>query len=256
MKILAIESSGNVASVAIVNESQIVAEYTLNHKKTHSVTLMPMIKEMTEALELDIHTLDGIAISAGPGSYTGLRIGSATAKGLAHALEIPIFSVPTLEVLASQLNPQEGYICSMIDARREEVYGAVYQWQNGKLICLIEAACLPLKVLLEQIKGLKCSSAIVEDVKAQEKQVSLQTIFIGDAINSYKNKIVQYFEGEKYAFAPYSINIPRASVVGQLAIELAGTAHQENYMDHHPIYLKKTQAEREYEEKHGASIES
>ena len=100
MKILALDSSGLVASVAIVSDDDLIGEYTVNYKKTHSQTLLPMLDEVAKMVELDLSTIDVIAVSAGPGSFTGLRIGSATAKGLALALNKEIVSVPTVDALA------------------------------------------------------------------------------------------------------------------------------------------------------------
>ena len=96
MKIIAIDSSGLVASVAIVQEEEVIAEYNVQYKKTHSQTLLPMLDELKRMVDLDLQTVDAIAIASGPGSFTGLRIGSATAKGLGLALEIPIIEIPTL----------------------------------------------------------------------------------------------------------------------------------------------------------------
>ncbi len=100
MKILALDSSGLVASAAIVEDDVLIAEYTTDYKKTHSQTLLPMLDEIRQMIDLDLHTIDAIAISAGPGSFTGLRIGAATAKGLGLALNLPLVEVPTLEGLA------------------------------------------------------------------------------------------------------------------------------------------------------------
>ena len=103
MKILALDSSGLVASVAVVSDDNLIGEYTINYKKTHSQTLLPMLDEVAKMTELDLKTIDFIAVSAGPGSFTGLRIGSATAKGLALALDKQIVSVPTVDALAYNL---------------------------------------------------------------------------------------------------------------------------------------------------------
>ena len=103
MKILAFDSSGLVASVAVLEEERMIAEYTVNYKKTHSQTLLPMLDEVVKMTELDLHEIDAIAVAAGPGSFTGLRIGSATAKGLGLALDKPLVPVPTLEGLAFNL---------------------------------------------------------------------------------------------------------------------------------------------------------
>ena len=103
MKILGIESSGLVASIAVMEDDNLLGEYTMNHKKTHSQTLLPMLDELVKMIELDLKTIDAIAVSKGPGSFTGLRIGSATAKGLGLALEKPIIPVETIDAMAYNL---------------------------------------------------------------------------------------------------------------------------------------------------------
>ena len=124
MKILGMDSSGLVASVAIVEDEALVAEYNTNYKKTHSQTLLPMLDELRNMTELDLDTIDAIAIASGPGSFTGLRIGSATAKGLGLALGKPLVEVPTLEGLAWNLWGSERIVCPLMDARRNQVYAA------------------------------------------------------------------------------------------------------------------------------------
>ena len=122
MKILGLDSSGLVASVAIVEDNDLKGEYTVNYKKTHSQTLLPMLDEVAKMIELDLNSIDAIAVSGGPGSFTGLRIGSATAKGLGLALNKPIISVPTLEGIACNFYGTDAIICPMMDARRQQVY--------------------------------------------------------------------------------------------------------------------------------------
>ena len=128
MRILALESSGLVASVAVVDgaldgkDAQTIAEYTVNYKKTHSQTLLPMLDEVVKMTELSLESIDAIAVAAGPGSFTGLRIGSATAKGLGLALDKPLIPVPTLEGLAYNLCGTDGIVCPIMDARRSQVY--------------------------------------------------------------------------------------------------------------------------------------
>ena len=130
MKILGLDSSGLVASVAVVEEDITIAEYTVNYKKTHSQTLLPMLDELKRMTELDLHTLDAIAIAAGPGSFTGLRIGSATAKGLGLALNLPILPVPTVDALAYNLYGSSALVCPLMDARRNQVYTRLYEFQK------------------------------------------------------------------------------------------------------------------------------
>ena len=122
MKIIAIDSSGLVATVAIAADDTLTAEYTVNYKKTHSQTLLPMLDEIKKMTELDLDTIDAVAVAAGPGSFTGLRIGSATAKGLAMALDKPIIEVPTVDALAMNMWGTKDLICPIMDARRHQVY--------------------------------------------------------------------------------------------------------------------------------------
>ena len=118
MKILGLDSSGLVASVAIVEDNDLKGEYTVNYKKTHSQTLLPMLDEVAKMIELDLNSIDAIAVSGGPGSFTGLRIGSATAKGLGLALGKPLIHIPTVDALAYNLAGNRDNICPLMDARR------------------------------------------------------------------------------------------------------------------------------------------
>ena len=130
MKILALDSSGLTASVALLEDDKLTAEYSVNYKKTHSQTLVPMLAAIREMTELDLKTIDAIAVAAGPGSFTGLRIGSATAKGLGFALSVPIIPVPTVDGLAYQMYGSDKLICPIMDARRNQVYTGLYEFQK------------------------------------------------------------------------------------------------------------------------------
>ena len=130
MRVLAIDSSGLTATVAIVDENETIAEYTVNYKKTHSQTLLPMIDEMVKMTETDLNTIDAIAVAGGPGSFTGLRIGSATAKGLGLALGKPLIHVPTVDGLAYSVYGCEDLICPIMDARRNQVYTGIYTFSK------------------------------------------------------------------------------------------------------------------------------
>ena len=126
MIILGIESAALTASVAVVTDDLLTAEYTVNHKITHSQTLLPMLDEIVRMTQTDKHAVDAIAVSAGPGSFTGLRIGAATAKGLGLALNRPLVPVPTLDAAAFNLYGTEALICPVMDARRNQVYNGLY----------------------------------------------------------------------------------------------------------------------------------
>ena len=130
MKILGIDSSGMTATVALIEDDVTLAEYSVNYKRTHSETLMPMLDDIVKATETDLSEIDAIAIAAGPGSFTGLRIGAATVKGLGLALEKPVIAVPTCEGLAMNLWGNDGLICPIIDARRNQVYTGIYRIKN------------------------------------------------------------------------------------------------------------------------------
>ena len=133
MKILALDSSGLVASVAVIQEDNLLGEYTINYKKTHSQTLLPMLDEIAQMIELDLNTVDAIAVSGGPGSFTGLRIGSATAKGLALALGKKIVNVPTIDALAYNMWGTADQVCPLMDARRQQAYTGLYEFAEGKM---------------------------------------------------------------------------------------------------------------------------
>ena len=133
MKILALDSSGLVASVAVMEDENMLAEYTMNYKKTHSQTLLPMLDEMAKMIDLDLNTIDAIAVAGGPGSFTGLRIGSATAKGLGLALDKPIIPVPTVDGLAYNLFGVNDLVCPMMDARKNQVYTGLYAFEDGAM---------------------------------------------------------------------------------------------------------------------------
>ena len=155
MRILALDSSGLVASVAVVEggvlEAQTIAEYTVNYKKTHSQTLLPMLDEVARMTELDLNSMDAIAVAAGPGSFTGLRIGSATAKGLGLALDKPLIHIPTLEGLAYNLCGTDHIVCPIMDARRGQVYAGIYEFDNDRLIVLEDQMAVGIEELGQRL---------------------------------------------------------------------------------------------------------
>ena len=153
MKILALDSSGLVASAAVVEDNVLIAEYTTDYKKTHSQTLLPMLDEIRQMIDLDLHTIDAIAISAGPGSFTGLRIGAATAKGLGLALNLPLVEVPTLEGLAFNLWGTDKLVCPIMDARRNQVYTGIYEFCKAEA----EAGSCEQQLVMQCVKD-QCAS--------------------------------------------------------------------------------------------------
>ena len=237
MRILALDSSGLVASVAVVEDNDLIAEYTMNYKKTHSQTLLPMLDEVKQMTELDLHTLDAIAISAGPGSFTGLRIGSATAKGLGLALNLPIISVPTVDALAYNLYGCNKIICPIMDARRNQVYTGIYTFDRND-----SDAEYSLEILQEQ-----CAvdiKEIAQMLNAFEREV----IFLGDGVAVFKEQLAELMT-VPYSFAPASCNRQRAACVATLGQKLFAQGKVQTAAEHAPDYLRLSQAERERLEK-------
>jgi tRNA threonylcarbamoyladenosine biosynthesis protein TsaB len=231
MKILGFDSSGLVASVAIVQEDNLIAEYTTNYKKTHSQTLLPMLDEIVKMTETDKESFDALAIAAGPGSFTGLRIGAATVKGLALAWNIPVVAVPTLEGLAYNLWGSSDLICPIMDARRGQVYTGMYRFSEGRLETVLEP--MPMD-MLELI-------ALLND--RGEK-----VVFIGDGIDVHRKTITENMK-VNYDLAPAHVNKQRAGSVAVAAQKRFEQGLYQNGADFTLEYLRKSQAEREREEK-------
>lgn len=227
MKILALDSSGLVASVAIAEDDVLLAEYTVDYKKTHSQTLLPMLSEAARMIELDLSTVDAIAVAGGPGSFTGLRIGSATAKGLGLALDKPLVHVPTVDALAWNLYGCPDYICPMMDARRNQVYTGIYRFEDGKF-CVIE----------EQ------KPAAVQEIAQKLNALGGPAVFLGDGVPVYREELERTMT-VPYRFAPAHVNRQRASAVAVLAMQYVREGRTETAAEHTPDYLRPSQAERE-----------
>lgn len=229
MKILAIDASGIVASVAIASEDEMIAEYTIKNKKTHSQTLLPMIDKVLKFTETDIKDIDYIAVTEGPGSFTGLRIGAATAKGLAQACNIPIVSVSTLEALAYNVFETDKLICSIMDARRDNVFGAIYVRENDGLEVIKEQAALPIEEMINELN-----------------RIGKNVIFVGDGISVQKDYIRNNLKID-YTLAPVYAREQKASSVIGVALNNIKNNKIIASRDFKPIYLRKSQAERELE---------
>ena len=229
MLILGIESSSLTAGAAIIRDDTVLAEYSVSFKKTHSQTLLSMIDEVVRMTQTDLNDLDAIAISAGPGSFTGLRIGSATAKGLCLALDKPLAEVSTLEAMALGCGFTSGLICPVIDARRRQVYTAVYSLdEQMEITCIIEPSLMLVEELAEKL--------------AQYKE---KIMFTGDCINVYGQWFKEHVEGT--LIAPSVSSFPRAAAVAQIGKKMYEQGRTISADDHRPVYLKKSQAEQERE---------
>jgi len=239
MRVLAIDSSGLTATVAVVEDTQTVAEYTINYKKTHSQTLLPMIDEVVKMTELDLGTIDAIAVAGGPGSFTGLRIGSATAKGLGLALNKPLIHVPTVDGLAYNVYGCEDIICPIMDARRNQVYTGIYTFSK-------KAGTKEGSNLVEPVfQVIKMQMAVsIEELAERLNRYRRPVVFLGDGVPVYENILAEKLT-VPYSFAPAYMNRQRAAVVGTLGIQYYKAGKFETAEEHRPDYLRVSQAERE-----------
>ncbi len=235
MKILGLDSSGLVASVAIVEDDVLLAEYTTDYKKTHSQTLLPMLEELRDMIELDLDSLDAIAIAAGPGSFTGLRIGAATAKGLGLALQKPLVEVPTLEGLAYNLWGTSALVCPLMDARRNQVYTGIYEF-------LREDTAYRLQTVENQ-----CVIDIAE-ILAKLNTLGREVIFLGDGVPVYRKEIEEQVR-VPHTYAPAGNNRQRAACIAALGAVYFAQGRTVSAAEHQPEYLRKSQAERERDAK-------
>ena len=231
MKILALDSSGLVATIAVIEDDVMVAEYTTCHKKTHSQTLIPMLDEIKKMTELDLNSIDAIAVTKGPGSFTGLRIGCATAKGLGLALDCPLVAIPTVDALAYNMYGSSALICPLMDARREQVYTGLYRFEKKdgtyEMVCELAQCAISIEEILQI-------------VNTWEQEV----IFLGDGVPVYKDKIEALCQVD-YSFAPAGFNRQRASSVGLLGAGMYAEGKCVSADEMEPDYLRLSQAERE-----------
>lgn len=225
MNILAIDTSSLNATVALLSDERLIGEYTISNKKTHSQVIMPMICDLLEKCSLKIDDIDVFATGIGPGSFTGLRIGIATAKALCQAKNKKIIAVSSLKSLAQNVLDSDKIICPIIDARRGDVYNALYK--NGE--CLKEDRAINLEELFEELKG-------------------KDTLFLGDGVIAYK-EIIKEKMGDNAHFADVSKMLSKASSIASVAYKRAQNNDFDDYHTVLPIYLRSCQAEREYNER-------
>lgn len=220
-----------VASVAIVEDGITKAEYTINNKKTHSQTLLPMLDEVARMLEEDMSDVDAVAIAAGPGSFTGLRIGSATVKGLAMAYNKPIVEVSTLAGLAANMWGTSMLVCPVMDARRNQTYTGIYEYGVEDNTCVMKTILDECALSIE---------ALIDKINEQGKAV----VFLGDGVPVFKDKIKELCK-VPFVFAPANMNRQRAASVAMLGELLFKEGKSVSATEHVPEYLRLSQAERE-----------
>ncbi len=224
MNILAIDTSALTATAAILAGDTLLGEISTTTRLTHSQTIMPMIDELLKKVNLDISDIDLFACSEGPGSFTGLRIGIGTIKGLAYGLGKDAVGVSTLEALAHNIAFADCIISPIMDARRGQVYNALYRYSGGKLECITE----PRALAIEELCG----------------ELTEKTIFVGDGVKVHREKIAELM-GENALFAPPQHQLQRAGSVAYAALDKNPVPASELTA----VYLRKPQAEREREER-------
>jgi tRNA threonylcarbamoyladenosine biosynthesis protein TsaB len=197
--VLGIESATSVAAAAVAGSEGILAERMVFNKRTHSVNLLPMVKSVLEESGVGKHGLTGIAVSGGPGSFTGLRIGMSTAKSLAQVLGLMVVGISTLESLAYPLAGFCGYICPVLNARKNEVYTSIYD-NKAVLTCLTGPIAVHPEKLVEILFSL-----------------GAPVLFTGDGVSKYAN-VFSAGLGDMAGFAPAMSNFPRGAAVAELGL--------------------------------------
>ena len=226
MRILAFETSAKAASVALLQDGILLGEYYQNSGQTHSRTLMKMAEDLLRNCDLSAKDVDAVAAAAGPGSFTGVRIGAAAAKGFAWGRELPCYGISTLEAMAVGCSHLDGVICAAMDARRSQVYNALFLAKNGKLTRLSEDRAISLQEL-------------GEGLRLREEKIFL----IGDGAQLCYNTLREQLPD--LVLMPEQLRMQRASGVALLAAAMAAEGLRPNGGEMEVRYLRLSQAERE-----------
>lgn len=248
MKILGIDTSGPVGAVAIADGDLLLSQFSIQYKTTHSEILMPMLDDICKKIHLDLKSIDAIAVAKGPGSFTGLRIGSATAKGLALALDIPIIPVPTVDGIAYNLYGVEKIICPMMDARRNQVYTGLYTFvpktPEGKSF----ERTFDMQVIHEQF------ATSVDEIVNMINEIGKPVVLLGDGIPVYHDRLEELIT-VPYSIAPMHQNRQNSAALVALASQYAAEGRMVSSDEFAPEYLRMSQAEREAKENNGQAKE-
>ncbi|HBG92027.1 MAG: tRNA (adenosine(37)-N6)-threonylcarbamoyltransferase complex dimerization subunit type 1 TsaB [Nitrospirae bacterium RIFOXYB2_FULL_43_5] len=234
MKILAIDTSTMLGGIAIMDESLLIAESRLNVKSTHSERLMTEIEHCLKQSGVKISDIDVFAVATGPGSFTGLRIGLSTVKGFSYATGKPIVSVPTLEALAWNFPYSRYPVCTMLDARKKEVYAALFRWEGENLIRLLsETSAKPEEFIRDALRVTHVADSTLRDDKF---------IFAGEGATLYRDKIIEAM-GEKAIFASPEKTVPSPANVAVLGLKKAKAGEFSEPVSLAPMYIRKSEAE-------------
>ena len=222
VRVLAFDTSTQVGSVSIIERDALVAEYTLNLGSTHSERLMPMVDRLLEDAGFALSGFDGLAVAVGPGSFTGLRIGISTAKGLALSAGLPIAPVPTLDALAATLPFASFPVCPILDAKKDEVYTSLYAWSGDGLERRWEYLAISPEELVERLEA--------------------DVIFVGDALQSLRQLLSERL-GDRAHFAPLTHRLPAAARVAELGMKLLAEGKGVAPDGLVPLYIRSSEAE-------------
>jgi tRNA threonylcarbamoyladenosine biosynthesis protein TsaB len=229
MKILSIETSTMLGGVAIIDEAAgLIAETRLNVKTTHSERLMTAVNNTLIQSEMDLGAIDAFAVAIGPGSFTGLRIGLSTVKGLSYATGKPVVTVPTLDAFAWNFQYSSYPVCLMLDARKSEVYAAVYIWEDNRFRTVIECVSIKPEALLEKLQG--------------------NVLFAGEGVLLYRGKITGIMK-ERAFFAALDKMVPSPANVAMLGLIKAVRGEYAIISETVPVYIRKSEAEVKWSEK-------
>jgi len=231
MKILVLDSSSSAATVAIMEDERLLVETVINHQRTHSEKLLPMVEAALKDCGLKPKEIDVFAVTLGPGSFTGLRIGIAAIKAMAQALGKATVGISTLDALAWNLPYVHEMICPIIDAQRDRVYTASYRWGQQGMVRLSEYEILEVAELIKQIK-----------------ETGDRTIFVGDGIERFQGQLEAGL-GALAVFPPKAWQFPRGTALGELARAAVERGDLVPAQDLLPIYMRLSQAEKQFEER-------
>ncbi|MDA8233577.1 MAG: tRNA (adenosine(37)-N6)-threonylcarbamoyltransferase complex dimerization subunit type 1 TsaB [Clostridia bacterium] len=245
MLVLGIDTATVVAGTAIINDDKVIAERFVNNKLTHSQNLMPMVDQVLKDAGVGPRDLKGLAVSIGPGSFTGLRIGLAAAKGMAQVLGIPLVGVPTLDILTYNLAGVPGLICPILDARKQQVYTAVYR-SGGQEGRLIPSLC-PVK--LTDYLALSLDE-LVDTLMGYDEQVT----FLGDGVAPYRAQLEEKLDN-RASFASPINNLPRGSGVALLGFDKLRAGEGRDWLFLEPAYVRRSEAEVTWEKKNCCQVE-
>ena len=230
MKILSVETSTMLGGVAIIDDAAgLIAETRLNVKTTHSERLMTAVNNTLLQSELGLDAIDAFAVAIGPGSFTGLRIGLSTVKGLSYATGKPVVTVPTLEAFAWTFQHSAHPVCLMLDARKSEVYAAVYKWEDSSFRTVMECVSIKPEALLEKLQG--------------------HILFAGEGALLYREKIIGAMK-ERAFFTGMDKMVPSPANVAMLGLAKAIRGEYAVISDTVPVYIRKSEAEVKWSEKH------